>query len=142
DGIPVANNIDPCHLPGVIFQGNSSDWLLVRVTLYDANGNVCGHEWVEDHATSFTLVGSVVNLPGVSTASVVVPAAEFPDGIPLDQLNNGLPELLADHGLGFGPESPIQPLQAVPEPASVLMLSAGALGLFAYGWRRRMVSHA
>jgi hypothetical protein len=142
NGIPVGGDIDPCRLPGVEFHGNSSDWLLVRVTLYDANGNPCGHEWVEDHATSFTLVGTSMTIPGVSTTSVVVPRVIFPDGIAGEDLNNSLPELLADHGLQFGPESQIQPLQAVPEPASVLLFSAGALGLFARGWRRRKASHA
>src|SRR5262249_14904499 len=83
----------------------------------------------------FSLVGSGVDLPGASDTSVVLPFAEFPDGIPLDQLNNELPELLMEHGLQFGPESPIRPLAATPEPASVLMLGTGALGLLAYGRR-------
>jgi hypothetical protein len=30
-----------------------------------------------------------------------------------------------------------QPMQAVPEPASLIMLGLGAFGLCGYGWRRR-----
>jgi hypothetical protein len=106
------------HQPGVTFQGTSTNWEIVRVTLYDPQDNVIGHEWVEQQATGFVLTGSSVPLD-VSTATMISPTE-----IPLDQLNGNL--------TGFGPESGIMTLSAMPEPSALILASVGFLGVLIY----------
>jgi hypothetical protein len=122
NGTPVASTEG--HQPGVEFSGTSTDWLVVRVTDYDAMGNVIGHNWSDAQASNFSLVGN----PGVdlfvSCATMLSPTE-----IPLDLLNEGL--------TGFGAESSIMPLTApVPEPSS-LVAALGVLGMSGYAWARR-----
>ncbi len=117
-------NSGPGHQAGVGFKGTSSNFLLVRVTDYDANNNVIGHEWAEQQATGYALTGSTVPLR-VSMATM-----ESPTEIPINQLNGDL--------TGFGPESPITTLNAVPEPSSLILVSLGFAGLFAYSRIRRL----
>jgi hypothetical protein len=122
NGTPV-DSIDG-HQAGVDFSGTSSQWMVVRVTDYDSMGNVIGHNWSEAQAGGFSLVGNPgVNLY-VSYATLLSPTE-----IPLDQLNESL--------TGFGQESSIFTLSAVPEPSSLVLASVGSLGLMAYTWCRR-----
>jgi hypothetical protein len=122
NGSPV-NSLDG-HQAGVKFTGTSSNWLLVRVTDYNAADQVIGHNWTEAQATGFTLVGNPgVNL-NVSYATMISPTQ-----IPLDQLNENL--------TGFGTESSIMTLSSTPEPSSIVLASLGVLGLAAYARYRR-----
>ena len=106
------------------FSGTSSEWLIVRVTDYDANHDVIGHNWTEQQASGFTLTGNPgVNLD-VSYATMISPTE-----IPLDQLNENL--------VGFGPESPIMTLSATPEPSSLVLTSISFLFLAVYVRLRR-----
>jgi hypothetical protein len=126
------------HMPGVKFQGTSSDWFIVRLTLYDRAGDVIGHEWAEQQDSGFSLIGSGVPLY-VSTATFVSPTQ-----IPLDALNNDFKD---NQGKQYNP-TPVQldgPPQllpaAVPEPGTLTLLGTAALtGLSYFGWRRRMAT--
>jgi hypothetical protein len=112
------------HQAGVDFSGSSTDWLIVRVTDYDSLGDVIGHNWSEEQASGFTLLGN----PGVDlyvSYATMISSSE----IPLADLNEGL--------TGFGTESPIMTLTApAPEPSSLVVASVGALSLIASAWIR------
>ena len=112
------------HQPGITFKGTSSTFMLVRVTDYDTNNNVIGHEWAEQQSASFKLMGTTVPLH-VSMATMTSPTE-----VPLVQLNGSL--------TGFGPESPIMSLGAVPEPSSGILAAVALLAMLGYFQSRRL----
>jgi hypothetical protein len=112
------------HQPGIGFNGTSSTFILVRITDYDTNNNVIGHEWAEQQSASFRLMGTTVPLH-VSMAEMTSPME-----IALDNLNANL--------TGFGPESTIMTLAAVPEPSSLILTVVGLLGMLGYTQIRRL----
>jgi hypothetical protein len=111
------------HMPGVNFTGQSpgDKWMIVRTTMYSAlsGGAVIGEQWTEEQATGFSLTGSSV--PLYVSSNYFLSNTE----IPLEDLNHSLDS-------NFGLDSPIVQLNAAPEPSSLVLVSAGVIGMIGY----------
>jgi formylglycine-generating enzyme required for sulfatase activity len=138
-------------------QSNSASNVLSSSGTHNANfSNGSGYPaGFTDPTNLLTPVGAFSASPG--------PYGTFDMGGDVDQWNEGLPSLSnrgarggaynlvwnapLSKGRGYAPPSSEYfaigfRVASVPEPGSISLLVAGALGLLAYGWRRRRLNNA
>ena len=107
-------------------------------TVYEIDPNNLNN--VQDLAVSLKL-GSIPGPDGITTDGIgnlfVASSDSLGDGhvYQIDLINNTLTQKTYVYGLDD--LAPASGLGSMPEPSSIVLLSIGVIGLFAYVWRKR-----